>query len=259
MTTPSGTLKKIEGGFAADARVLEYLIEKHADFNKLYLEQQQARSFAVPEFYDAGVSYEPSSGGRLDIPSLISAGSGDAEDLVAWRVAELRYFGKTASVVLQEVKKQAWRVFVQHEDGTLEDPTEYLRRQRCPLCSDEMKLRPRCNGFIDSAFWDCMSETCEGYLLVQKPPKALRIRGFTELNRLERQAVIELRLMLQIGSFPTRQARALVPPGVMTVEGLAYGSGQRGLCARLELERRELLDPETASSRWAQIKRNLEQ
>ena len=49
----------------------------------------------TPRLYASGVVYLPEPDGHeifADIPSVLKEGGGDCDDLVAWRVAELRFF-----------------------------------------------------------------------------------------------------------------------------------------------------------------------
>jgi hypothetical protein len=52
-----------------------------------------------PKLYESGVAYRREDGTEnwLDIPHIIKAGWGDCEDLVFWRVAELRKAGVKAA------------------------------------------------------------------------------------------------------------------------------------------------------------------
>lgn len=48
----------------------------------------------TPKLYESGVVYIPEPEGQeifADIPSVLAAGGGDCDDLVAWRVAELKF------------------------------------------------------------------------------------------------------------------------------------------------------------------------
>src|SRR5215831_17488346 len=58
-------------------------------------DQEHLRQKHYPPLYDAGVRYIREQGTEewLDIPHIIQAGGGDCEDLVGWRVAEVREEG----------------------------------------------------------------------------------------------------------------------------------------------------------------------
>ncbi len=70
------------------------LMEAMCAINLLHLRQQR-----YPKLYESGVVYRRENGTEnwLDIPSVIKAGWGDCEDLVFWRVAELRKEGVKAA------------------------------------------------------------------------------------------------------------------------------------------------------------------
>jgi hypothetical protein len=70
------------------------LMEAMCAIDLLHLRQQH-----YPKLYESGVVYrrEDRTENWLDIPSVIKAGWGDCEDLVFWRVAELRKEGVKAA------------------------------------------------------------------------------------------------------------------------------------------------------------------
>ncbi len=70
------------------------LMEAMCAIDLLHLRQQR-----YPKLYESGVVYRRENGTEnwLDIPSIIKAGWGDCEDLVFWRVAELRKQGVKAA------------------------------------------------------------------------------------------------------------------------------------------------------------------
>lgn len=70
------------------------LMEAMCAINLLHLRQRP-----YPKLYESGVVYRREDGTEnwLDIPNVIKAGWGDCEDLVFWRVAELRKDGVKAA------------------------------------------------------------------------------------------------------------------------------------------------------------------
>ena len=70
------------------------LMEAMCAIDLLHLRQR-----GYPKLYESGVVYRREDGTEnwLDIPSVIKAGWGDCEDLVFWRVAELRKDGVKAA------------------------------------------------------------------------------------------------------------------------------------------------------------------
>lgn len=85
----------------------------------------------VPALYDSKVRYiEEPDEVRQDVPTVLQHGRGDAEDLVAWRIAELRVRGVEARVLIRQVRSSSGLAFyhplVQLPDGTVEDPARIL-------------------------------------------------------------------------------------------------------------------------------------
>ena len=75
-------------------RSLLLLMEAMCAIDELHLKLR-----TYPKLYESGVVYRREDGTEnwLDIPSVIAAGWGDCEDLVFWRVAELRKDGVKAA------------------------------------------------------------------------------------------------------------------------------------------------------------------
>lgn len=87
----------------------------------------------TPKLYDSGVVYEREPPGQEEwqtIPSVIDQGSGDCEDLAAWRVAELQRAGEPARIITKSARQLSGKllihVLVRRGDGTLEDPSMLL-------------------------------------------------------------------------------------------------------------------------------------
>lgn len=125
-------------------RSLKILLDCLTGINLSYLRDNPQ----TPELYKAGVRYQrevpeeyaffrgaewvKKGTGELfrDIPEVIAKGGGDCEDLVAWRVAELRYRGVQARPTFrwQELKggRMLYHILVNHPDGGIEDPSRAL-------------------------------------------------------------------------------------------------------------------------------------
>lgn len=90
--------------------------------------QVQLSHLRLPPLYAAGVHYQREDGtekwlGPLDV---YAAGVGDCEDLVAWRVAELRMSGERANPLCYEPRPGLVHCVVRREDGQIEDPSRLL-------------------------------------------------------------------------------------------------------------------------------------
>lgn len=76
---------------ASDTRALLALVDALIAVDLAYLEWAGP---GAPRLYTSGVRYVPEPPGVeifADIPHVLAAGGGDCDDLVAWRVAELRH------------------------------------------------------------------------------------------------------------------------------------------------------------------------
>jgi hypothetical protein len=88
------TRKGDESDRVRSEQSLLLLMEAMCAINLLHLRQRR-----YPKLYESGVVYRREDGTEnwLDIPRVIEAGWGDCEDLVFWRVAELRKEGVKAA------------------------------------------------------------------------------------------------------------------------------------------------------------------
>ena len=96
--------------------------------NRLYL-----RLHKVPCLYESGIRYEEEPGGQgyedfASIPIILSRGWGDCDDVVSWRIAELRNAGENAKIRLKwqyDPRNHArmYHVLVRRENGRVEDPS----------------------------------------------------------------------------------------------------------------------------------------
>ena len=85
----------------------------------------------VPPLYQSGVVYKPEHPDEwesLDI--LLARGSGDCEDLAAWRAAELQEQGVQAFATVYNVRANKWHAIVRLPDGSTEDPSKVLGMNR---------------------------------------------------------------------------------------------------------------------------------
>ena len=85
----------------------------------------------LPPLYRSGVVYRLEEEGPEDWSdpwTTRERGWGDCDDLVGWRVAELRAAGEPAGVVcMRREGTQRYHVAVRRADGRLEDPSRVLR------------------------------------------------------------------------------------------------------------------------------------
>lgn len=82
------------------AWVARRLAEAVVEINRLYL-----RMYKVPPLYSGAVVYQEEPAGQgfeefAPIPQVLQRGWGDCDDLVPWRVAELREMGEPAQIRL---------------------------------------------------------------------------------------------------------------------------------------------------------------
>lgn len=88
------------------------------------------RNPRAPKLYASGVRYRPDPIGSAEdfrtVPRVLAAGSGDCDDLAAWRVAELRLQGVRAHPDVIKIKQGLWHVFVRLPGGGAEDPSAHL-------------------------------------------------------------------------------------------------------------------------------------
>lgn len=96
--------------------------------NRLYLSMHHC-----PMLYESGVRYEEEPLGQpyedfSAVPIVLARGWGDCDDLVSWRIAELRNQGENAKVRLKwqyDPGKRArmYHVLVRRANGQVEDPS----------------------------------------------------------------------------------------------------------------------------------------
>lgn len=112
---------------------LEALAEGLVLLNVWYLERAAEQGIELPEMYDSGIVYRREPKGRewwetaADVVDVASDRSGDCEDLAAMRAAECRvYEDDFARVIIRRTRRGTFHALVEHEDGTIEDPSRIL-------------------------------------------------------------------------------------------------------------------------------------
>lgn len=108
----------------ANAKVLQALADLHCT-----LAMRDLRANPQRQLYQSGVKYRRESVGNeiWQLPSeTAKVGYGDCEDLAAWRAAELRLAGESASCYVKQVKPRLFHVVVRRANGVLEDPSAKL-------------------------------------------------------------------------------------------------------------------------------------
>lgn len=119
-----------DSGFSAHDR-LRGALEAVASVNVAYL---KTRPDAMRPLYESGVRlarHDLLAESFSAIPAVQHRGFGDADDLAAWRVAELRQAGEQAEFrVVYKPSPYGGHVLtvqVRRADGTIEDPSEILK------------------------------------------------------------------------------------------------------------------------------------
>jgi hypothetical protein len=87
------------------------------------------KSRKMPALYSSGVRYKREAPGTeewLTAPQVLAAGTGDCEDLSAWRAAELRLLGIPARAVVVRTGAKRYHAVVLLPNGTYEDPSKKL-------------------------------------------------------------------------------------------------------------------------------------
>ncbi len=94
-----------EAHFAPILLALEAMIAVNLWHIKRALKRcRQGQGVPIPPLYASGVRYQEDAGGRedwRDLYTILERGAGDCDNLVAWRVAELRAAGKRAEPVIK--------------------------------------------------------------------------------------------------------------------------------------------------------------
>jgi len=132
-------LDLFQGSADADRshKVLQLMLDTLYEVDCLYLQDNpNAPGIYTPNLITKRplVRYHREEEGRedwQDIPTTITLGEGDCEDLACWRAAELTIREKIPARPIFTVKKRAnggmlYHILVKHPDGTLEDPSRKL-------------------------------------------------------------------------------------------------------------------------------------
>jgi len=112
---------------------LEAVAEGLVCLNVVLMRHAADRGVDAPALYESGVVYRREPPGRewwqssLDVLGVASRRSGDCEDLAAYRAAEMRlYENNHARVRVVPTTRGSYHAVVEHEDGTIEDPSRIL-------------------------------------------------------------------------------------------------------------------------------------
>jgi len=115
----------------AQERCIEALANGLALVNAEYLNARPN----TPSLYTAGVRYCDDGRARYDewcdIPTVLSRGCGDCDDLVPWRLAELWRAGETNAEAMAIAQKldngnTLFHLQIRFGDGRIEDPSQRL-------------------------------------------------------------------------------------------------------------------------------------
>lgn len=99
------------------------------------IDEDQIRSFGLPPLYASGARYftePPGVEDWQDAVTTLQRGGGDCEDLVPYRVAELRLAGIPARPVVKAYRPTPtrrawyWHILLKHGDERVEDPSRVL-------------------------------------------------------------------------------------------------------------------------------------
>lgn len=112
---------------------LEALAEGLVRLNVWYLEEFSARGADLPPLYRSGARYRREPVGQewwesaADLVGVLTRGTGDCEDMSAFRTAELRFTGEDEDARVKIVRtSRAFHAVVQRGDGSIEDPSRIL-------------------------------------------------------------------------------------------------------------------------------------
>jgi hypothetical protein len=169
----------------------------------------------LPEMYKSGARYrraDPDE--RWQLPSETHAlGGGDCEDLASWRCAELRLRGARCRVVTKRTGPTVLHAVVEHEDGTIEDPSRKLGMGR----------PERVGGMASNLKWK-LKKTADGWEGEAEVPLpsagasvTARARGSTRGDAAART----LRAIEDVSRSPL--VSSLLPPGAAPAIKAALG------------------------------------
>lgn len=108
-----------------DRAQLGVLLRALVALNILYLRAHPR----TPLLKRSGVRYESQSASHerfKTIPQVIAANGGDCDQLVPWRVAELRMQGIRANPEVRKMGRNLWHVYVRMPNGRVEDISAHL-------------------------------------------------------------------------------------------------------------------------------------
>lgn len=124
---------KVEIHVPSTPEAIEAVAEGLVGLNCYLLDAAAKRGIRLPRLYESGIRYRRELPGHewwesiTDVVGIHGIGEGDCEDLAAIRAAELRYYdGEAARVRIGKTARGSFHAIVEHEDGTLEDPSRIL-------------------------------------------------------------------------------------------------------------------------------------
>lgn len=107
-----------------------------------------------PPLYESGVRYREERGTEnwKTADELLADGYGDCEDLMGYRVSELRRAGESASPDVIRTKRGTFHAIVRRGDGTHEDPSKILveKEVRMRQCKPKVTLREVGDHYVGS-------------------------------------------------------------------------------------------------------------
>lgn len=111
-----------------DVEGIRVLLGAMTAVNRLLLRRAKRQGRAVPALYVSGVRYARQAGPERfrPWPQVLSRGTGDCDQLCAWRAAELQERGIHARAVPKRVRPDLMHVVVHRADGIVEDPSRRL-------------------------------------------------------------------------------------------------------------------------------------
>lgn len=136
-----------EGDEDRSRRAITWLMFGLIQVNREWLEQYPE----TPDLYKSGVLYRLEAKTEVwqDIPTTLSRGFGDCEDLACWRAAEYQLAGIQAMpyITWRQVKgRYIYHALVRLPDGRIEDPSRALGMHGHPIVRRPVYIARDLNG-----------------------------------------------------------------------------------------------------------------
>ncbi len=169
---------KQHAGLSATLDVVERVC---ADTEKL-LRQRAAEGHPLPKMYESSVRCTPdplTAETVLNAEAVISRGTADVEDLVAWRVAELRVAGETAKIgAFKSLRSDLMFLCVVRGDGKIEQPerAEFWNVGRTRAQNDKWHR----DGWACDLRYAATGESCLPWVYVFTHPEHETVRVYSE-------------------------------------------------------------------------------